>query len=1435
MAEEQGKIYFRTGLDNSQLRSGANEAKSLLHGIGDSAADEGERIEESFRNIGKAVAGVFAVSQVKDFVVNVAKVRGEFQQLEMSFKTLLGSADKADSLMSQLINTAMITPFGMSDIAKASKQLLAYGVAAEDVNDTLIRLGDIAAGLSIPIGDLAYLYGTTMVQGRLFTQDLRQFTGRGIPLTEELAKQFKVAKEKVGELVTAGKVGFPEVQKAIISLTSEGSKFGGLMAAQSKTITGQISNLEDAIEQMVNNIGKQSEGVISGAIGAVSGLVENYEKVGKAIAEVIAAYGVYKATIITLSAIEKLRYQATLAQMAGMTKMQAVTDVLRTKTAALNTVLAKNPYVLVGAAVAALAVGIYKLATAQTDAEKAQAKLNKTTAEYQKSVTSERIQIDSLFARLKAAKEGTEEYEAAKKAIISQYGSYLTGLGKEVEALQDVEGAYKAITTAAVEAAKARALEKATSGAADTYADKEVSAKKSVRELLQKQFGDRKGEDGLSLAETYYWKIVPVIEGKEEMTDELRDVVGQFDSLVFTGGGMFGGGSSYTDNALRKQLNAAAEARKIYNDTMAEANRLYGSSTATKTDTATEEDKDGEPTKVIKDKAYWKKYKEEQEGLLEAMEDAQLNTEEAARIRANIALAQGKIDAYSVDTKTKTATADKTADTAAERDSRLQGKNSERAMAAKENALAIREAEIEGMKEGYAKEEAEAQLEYDRLMLANEKRQEEMVERLRDIKVLEWQKANPNGSKADELAYRDTITAADLSGEEKTQLEAYAQYAADTQVRRNREALETMLADVRDYNQQREAVDREYYAALSQMYTDWNAGTKTGTTLREGVTQGNVSELSRNRDEVLNAIDTEFASREASFEAWCEQIADASLEQLKKVLSDAQAELDRLEKSGTADSKQLAAARAKVTAAQKALNKETAKTDVGVSKRSIKEWEDLYKTLGECVGEFEEIGDAVGGTAGEIISTAGTIATSTLSMINGIVQLVSMSSASMTATAATAATAISTVEKASVILTVISAALSIAMAIANLFNQDKSKQEEIESLQERVDDLRYSLEHPEIENMKRNWDDSVRVVGEAYSEMAQARDEYEAAAKKALWTGIWATTRPETLASPFLTAATIINTIQERRALKEDFSRKRTELLNAAVSGLTDTYAKLGYTVDKALGSKQYANTREQLENIAEQQLLIQEQLDLEQSKKKSDSGTIKDLEQQIEELGQEAVALINDIVEDIIGGSASDIASELGDAFFEAFQEGEDYAEAWGDKVNDIVADIMKRMLVQKFLEEPLGEIFNKYKSKWFPNGDGTMALDAVIGSMGSFADDLNAVGEDFAEIWENLPDSVKNAFTVTGEASREASEKGIATASQDSVDELNGRMTAVQGHTYSISENTKLLVSNTGAILTSVLAIESNTDRLATVETNLKAVKDTLNDISLKGLKIK
>ena len=315
------------------------------------------------------------------------------------------------------------------------------------------------------------------------------------------------------------------------------------------------------------------------------------------------------------------------------------------------------------------------------------------------------------------------------------------------------------------------------------------------------------------------------------------------------------------------------------------------------------------------------------------------------------------------------------------------------------------------------------------------------------------------------------------------------------------------------------------------------------------------------------------------------------------------------------------------------------------------------------------------------------------------------------------------------------------------------------------------------------------------------------------------------------------NTWGAFRAMSKSISSDN-EMFQKSAKKVAEAYANISYTADKALGSAKYDEAKNQLQNIAQQQLLIQDQIRAEDSKKKTDHGKIEDWERQIQELGEQAVTIINEMVEDIIGGTSTEIANELADAFFDAFEAGEDAAEAWGDKVNEIVADVIKRMLVSKFLEEPLGEIFNKYKEKWFKDGQ-FAGLDAVINSMSGFAADLNAVGADFAAIWDSLPDSVKNMFTVTDTTAREASDKGIATASQESVDELNGRATSIQGHTYSISENTKLLVANSAAILESVLNIERHTEaisqRMETVEDMVGEVKDNVNDIVIKGIKVK
>lgn len=212
-------IHFDITANNRHFVNSTKQIQEEVRRAAKQVEEQGGTIERVFQNIASKAAAVAAGFSAQQFVRQMVQVRGQFQQLEVAFNTMLGSAEKAEALMQQLTKTAAITPFDLQGVTNGAKQLLAYGVAADEVNDTLVHLGDIAAGLSLPLNDLVYLYGTTMTQGRMFTQDLRQFQGRGIPIAEELAKQFGVTKDKVGELVTAGKVGAEEFKKAIMAMS----------------------------------------------------------------------------------------------------------------------------------------------------------------------------------------------------------------------------------------------------------------------------------------------------------------------------------------------------------------------------------------------------------------------------------------------------------------------------------------------------------------------------------------------------------------------------------------------------------------------------------------------------------------------------------------------------------------------------------------------------------------------------------------------------------------------------------------------------------------------------------------------------------------------------------------------------------------------------------------------------------------------------------------------------------------------------------------------------------------------------------------------------------------------------------------------------------------------------------------------------------------
>ena len=410
------------------LKEHSDKAKKGLSGL----ENMSDRLKQSLMGLGLAFS-------MKGLVAEVANVRGQFQKLEVAFNTMLGSADKADALMAQLVRTAAITPFDLEGVAQGAKQLLAYGMEAENVNETLTRLGDIAAGLSMPLNDLVYLYGTTMAQGRLYTQDLNQFTGRGIPMIEELAKVFGVAESKVKELVEAGRVGFPEVQKVIENLTGEGSKFGGLMEEQSKTITGQISNIEDAIASMFNDMGKQSEGVINTTLSGVTYMVEHYEQMGRVLMGLVATYGAYRTACMTVAAVHSL----ITVGIGGMTAAEAIhygwIVMVEKAQKLLNATMLSNPYVLVATAIAGV---VAMMISMKTETELIRAADEAYEAQKQKVIEAEeehKRKMEELCSIAGDEALSTDTRREALNRLEQKYPSIFAKYDTEYEKLKNIK------------------------------------------------------------------------------------------------------------------------------------------------------------------------------------------------------------------------------------------------------------------------------------------------------------------------------------------------------------------------------------------------------------------------------------------------------------------------------------------------------------------------------------------------------------------------------------------------------------------------------------------------------------------------------------------------------------------------------------------------------------------------------------------------------------------------------------------------------------------------------------------------------------------------------------------------------------------------------------------------------------------------------------
>lgn len=682
-------INLTVVIDNDEAIRKFRELQKTAKTVTSSVVTDADRMDIAMRRLATTLGQIGVGVSLAGLVKQIAQTRGEFQQLEVAFATLLQSKEKADALMSQMVELAAKTPFDLQGVASGARQLLAYGFAAEDVTNTLTRLGNVAAGLGLNLQDLTWLYGTTAVQGRLYTRDVMQFQSRGIDLAGELATQLGKTRAEISQMVTEGKIGFPEVQKAIESMTNEGGKFHNLMQEQSKTITGLISNLGDALDMMFNDLGKSQEGVITGVLKGTISLVENYQKVLDILIPLVSAYGAYKATLILTAAAQKIVVTAA--------NIKAFFDLAKGITAAkdaqllFNTAFNANPLGLALSVLTAIGIAVWKYSDGIYSAAKSQKQLNDSIAEAASSAAVEQSELGRLKGKLQAAKEGTEEYNKIRNEIIEKFGKYDAGLKAETLTVETLAQKYNSLTDAILQSYNARQYEKFSREQTDLFEQTATKSYDKIFNKLIKKYGDELGTQyGVELQKAISDGSIKVLQNSAGILriSGLKD----FEATIGGALGLTTQFEVYTGRVAKLIANIV-EAQEVLRETDDLARKRFGITAPTPQSSTNTETP--EQPKEVRNKSYWEEQKKEAEAALEAMDVSLKGTAKWNELIAKIAEYDSKIKQYSVSGKTETDAA------------KAQEKLSDLILA---NDKALQQSRIDILKDGKQKELAEIDL-----------------------------------------------------------------------------------------------------------------------------------------------------------------------------------------------------------------------------------------------------------------------------------------------------------------------------------------------------------------------------------------------------------------------------------------------------------------------------------------------------------------------------------------------------------------------------------------------------------------------------------------------------------------------------------------------------------------------------------------------------
>ncbi len=1331
------------------------------------------------------LANIYSVYAAERFLTQIIEIGGEFQKQRVALQTMFKDATKADVLFGQIKELAVVSPFEFKELAGYTKQLAAFNIPYEEMYDTTKRLADISAGVGVDMGRIILAYGQVRSAEFLKGTELRQFTEAGIPLLEQLRKKFEELGETgitVGDVfdkISKREVSFQMVKDVLWDLTNEGGQFYNMQGALADTLAGKLSNLRDAYDVMLADIAESNNSTLSSGLDLITDTMSNWEELSDIILTVVATFGSYKAAIMTLTVAQKV-YNSSLG-VSGLINFLRSTQMLTRATQAqivvqkvLNTVMKANPIILVASAIAGL-IGSYTLFSNKAkETQEIITDLNESLGKLQTNFEENRgmEKLIDEYELLSNKQNKTTEESKRLETVTASLKSHFKGAAMEVNAYTgELEMSVKKMREANEESLEM--AKKAAKGNLRDAEKREAELEKKLEAIKNKY----KAGTGTYIAGA----TAPLVfsrteEDLEKYAEEYTDIENQ---LI----------------AAQKATKKAREEFENLGNTAKDAdlgNTLSGWRKAIGDFISGNDRLKNLMPKDAEEYADWlKRFKDELSEAKDELARKEKTTglfseDDINAARKRVQELQSVVDKFNISIDNKETKSTKNWSDILQ--NQLQSLKDFRVKA----ELEIEQAVVNSMAEGGEKELAQLNLNHKKRLSEIDKQTNEIVKKYKEAEKARWMKENP-GKKESE--FKSSITGInDLPSEFQDIIQQLVETENKLYTKSVTDYFNSVAKEFQGYLEKRKSIEQEY-------------AKKRNVLFKSGASADTIKETYYQEDEALKRLDVEIAQRENTFQSWVNKLSSIGLEQLRKMLIEAQAELMKAEISDSDNGEKLASYRAMLVKIREELDKiergEREAQGKDDNKGKIKDWKELYKVLDKVNDSFIEIGDSVGGTAGKIIKEAGQMTSSLLQMANAVKSI---------------ETNMESLDKASVILTAISAGLKVVTGIFGLFNRTDYMAEYRKEVAKLNDELKKVKENARIDSGEYD-----TIFGT--DEWANARNNIDAA-RDAL-----------------MRYQSTLNDIKNRKVY-EDVSDKVANIfdidLDKTFDSLEESLANMQVQIRHStwFRSAKYASLKDAAPELFNEDSSVNmdalaEFVNSDMFKKLSEENQ-RYLQQMLDNWSTYEEAL--DSVKNYLTGIFGDLGNTMMDALVDAFENGTDAAK----KFTDSVSDMLEKLATNMIYSLTLGDVFEKAQNKAeeIMNKDYSREEDKfkdMTELMGWITDNaIKAQGDvnKYLEAWKQIAkDKGYDIFTPDNEKQNGLS-SSIQGVTEDTANLLGSYLNAIQ---HDVSVKRSLLENIAGNLLpTMSITAQAQLQQLNAIADNTKINADAALEIQKSAIAI-